>query len=117
MEFYWKLILFIAIMVIAYFILEYFWDIDYIEIARETITDIGSTFTNVEWDARALTLTIVFSSIIWGILWFTPFWSTIPLSECGRFLICVRSLPHKLFFTLGTLLFGYPLALRSLNKD
>lgn len=117
MEFYLKLLIFIAILVIAYFVLEYFWDIAYLEIAWETITDIGSSFTNIEWDAKALTLTLVFSAIIWGILWFTPFWSTIPLSECGRFLICLRSLPHKLFFTIGTVLFGYPLALRRLNND
>ena len=104
-------------MVIAYFVLEYFWEINYLEIAWESITDIGSAFTEIEWNPVALSLTIIFSSIIWFILWGTSWWDTIPLSECGRILICLTSFPHKIFFTIGTPLLGYPLALRSLNKD
>lgn len=117
MEFWIKVLIFIAILVITYFVLEYFWEINYLEMAWESIVDLIDAFRNLEWNPVALGLTITFSSIIWIILWGTPFWSTIPLEQCGRFLICMRSLPHKIFFSIGTPLIGYVLVNRRLNNE
>lgn len=103
--FYLKLIIFLVLLIVAYFVLRQY-DLD-------PLVALGESIQEMEWNMTAVVLTLLFSAFIWVILWKTPWWAT----TYGGDILDVTGLPAKLFLTLGTPVFGYPLAVRSLNRE
>ncbi len=94
-----KLIILFAVIVIMYLVSKYWMDYDLLEVIRESILEL-------EFSITGLVLTILFSSVMWAIIWGNPLW--------------VNSIAfgfwHKLFLTVALPIVGYPLAVRALNK-
>ena len=99
-----KVTIFILILVIAYFVLKHF-DMDPVMGFWEAITEI-------EWDIKALVLTILFSSLMWAIMWKTSMWATPEIYRATQ----ITGLPMKTLLSILLPIVGYPLAVRSLNK-
>ncbi len=95
-----KIIIIIVLMIVTYFLLKFFMDIDLIEEMVGSIKDI-------EFNWTALILTLVFSSMMWAIMWMNPIWKA--STAFGT--------PSKIFLTIALPIIGYPLAVRSLNKQ
>ena len=96
--------IFIAILVIAYFIMRYF-EID-------PIMGFWESISGMEWNLKALILTILFSSLMLAFIWKSPMWIT---PEVCRF-TKVTCPPMKILISILLPIIGYPLAANALNK-
>ena len=103
-----RLLAFAVFMIVLYFVLKYY-DIDFLEMVRDFFADIFESF---EWNVVGVVLTLLFSAIMWGFLWLTPWWAT---TDCGT-VFCVTGLPAKIIMSVLLPIIGYPLALRALNR-
>ncbi len=99
-----KLGIFIAILIIAYFILRYY-EID-------PIIGFWEAISGMEWNPLALILTILFSALLLAIVWKTPMWATPEVCRFTR----INCLPMKTLISILLPIIGYPLAVRALNK-
>ena len=100
---YLKLLIFFAILVIAYLVLRYY-EMDPLVLVQEAISDI-------EWNITALILTLIFSFLLLAMIWKAPWWS----KECVR-TFCITGVPAKIVMSILLPFIGYPLAVRALNK-
>ena len=99
-----RLGIFVVILVIAYFILRHF-EID-------PVIGFWEAISGMEWNLKALILTLLFSSIMIAIIWKTPMWAT---PETYRF-TQVTGPPMKILISILLPIIGYPLAVSALNK-
>lgn len=99
-----KIGIFAAILTVGYFVLRYY--------ELNPILSFWESISEVEWDIKALILTVLFSSMMWAIMWKTSMWAT---PETYRF-TQVNGIPMKILISILLPIIGYPLAVRSLNK-
>ena len=100
-----KLGIFVAILIIAYFVLRYY--------EMDPIMGFWESISGVEWNPVALILTLSFSALMWAIMWKTSWWAA--PTEAYRFTL-VYGVPMKTLISILLPIIGYPLAVRSLNK-
>lgn len=100
-----KLAIFLVVLIIAYFILRRF--------EMDPIISLFEAVTELEWDLKALILTLLFSSLMWAIMWKTSMWAT--PEEAYRF-TRINGMPMKMLLSILLPIIGYPLTVRALNK-
>ncbi|KKL68214.1 hypothetical protein LCGC14_2127180 [marine sediment metagenome] len=100
-----KLGIFVAILVIGYFVLRYF-EIDPIVGTWEAVSE-------MEWDPKALILTLLFSVLVLAFIWKSPMWAT---PEEAYRITKITGVPMKTLLSILLPVIGYPLAVRALNK-
>ena len=93
-----KLTIAAIILVVGYFILRYY--------EMDPIVGLWNAVSQMEWNPTALVLTLMFSALLWAIIWKSPMW--VDSTAFGT--------PSKIFLTIATPIVGYPLAARALNK-
>ncbi len=105
MELWTRVIIFIVILIIAYFILRYY--------EMDPILGMWESLSEIEWDPKALILTLLFSSIVLAFIWKSPMWAT--PEEAYRF-TKITGIPMKILLSILLPIIGYPLANRALTK-
>ena len=96
--------IFILMLIIAYFVLRHY-EID-------IIMDFWESLSEIEWNPKALILTLLFSALVLAFIWKSPMWAT---PEVCRF-TKINCLPMKTLLTILLPMIGYPLAVKALNK-
>ena len=94
-----RLIIFVLILVIGYFILRHY-EIDLVMIVWESISEL-------EWNPTALVLTLLFSALLWAMMWKSPLW--LNSTAFGT--------PSRIFLTIALPIVAYPLSVRALTKQ
>ena len=93
-----KLGIFVAILVIGYFVLRHY--------EMDPVVGLWEALSSMEWNPTALVLTLLFSALLWAIMWKNPMWVNSVAYGTGS----------KIFLSIATPIVGYPLAVRALNK-
>ena len=100
-----KVVIFVVVLIVGYFILKHY-DMDPAVVFWESLTEI-------EWDPKALILTLMFSAIVLAFVWKSPMWAT--PEEAYRF-TKITGIPMKVLLSILLPVIGYPLAVRAGNK-
>ena len=100
-----KVSIFAVILVVTYFILRHY-DMDPIRGMWESITE-------MEWNLKALILTLLFSVLVLAFIWKSPMWATPELPYRST---QITGIPMKTLLSILLPIIGYPLAARALNK-
>lgn len=93
-----KIGIFVAFLIIGYFILRYF--------EMDPIVGFWEAISGLEWNLTALVLTLLFSSMMWIMVWKSPIWVNSTAFGTGS----------RIFLTVALPIVGYPLAVRALSK-